>query len=381
MMRRRDRRGRRRERIGDDRRSADGSRCQMPMGSPSAIRATAVLGQVPRRGTRNDTARDRRSGARKLVDVTPARASCAGNNSPAATAATLFAAFVTARRPDGWTPTSGGAVRADGDIALHAEDEIGMAGIAPRRARASRRPAPKHDRARARRADPRIKPGVARRRRPRPPPVTTHRATAAAASRSRTVRPPNRRADNRPRRSAQRSPAPRAIAALPGNAPEAPRSPRRHPQTTSPPSATEKRATCIAPASPIERKPATPTTPAGTTIAVTTAPADSASSRRHTPSRRSLAPSSSSGSAPIGQSESRKSGDPSEHAAERRWACLEAVQRRRRICREARKHPRAISCLRGTVARFEWERREADARTSRRPRLSRLEGPAVRPVS
>ena len=275
---------------------------QMPMGSPSAIRAAAFSVEVRAedKGKRLPLA----TGAPALglvVDFAPGTSRLrVRSNSPAATAA-VITAFVQDGAPTAWVDADfGGAVRANGDMALHAEDEIGMAGIAPAPGSSEREPAPERTKPVPTRtpAPIRIKPeSPAPTPAPAPPPVTTQA----------TVQPPAKpvaKTAAKPPRVGKAAPDSAAIAraaaqaAARAEAREREIAARRTRDSLAAVRRQEARDAKRAAAA-SRRKPATPTTPAGTTIAVTTAPADSASSPQQAPPVATLAPSSpSSPSAP-----------------------------------------------------------------------------------
>ncbi|MBI5169342.1 MAG: carboxypeptidase regulatory-like domain-containing protein [Candidatus Eisenbacteria bacterium] len=106
---------------------------QMPMGSPTGIRAAAFAVEV--RAEAGGKKLLFASGSPALgitVDFVPGTNRLrVRSNSPAATAA-VITAFVQDGAPTAWVDADfGGAVRATGRMALGAEDEITIAGVAP----------------------------------------------------------------------------------------------------------------------------------------------------------------------------------------------------------------------------------------------------------
>lgn len=247
---------------------------QMPMGSPTAIRAAAFSVEVRAEG--GGKRLPLATGAPALglvVDFAPGTSRLrVRSNSPAATAA-VITAFIQDGAPTAWVDADfGGAVRASGDMALSAEDEIGMAGIAPAPGSGEREPE------RAKPVPARTPAPIKIKPEPAAPPVATPVAeptTAAPKPATKIVKAP--------------APAPRVAKPAPDSAAIA----RAAAQAAARAEAREREiaarhtrdslaalrrqdARDAKRAAAAKRKPATPTTPAGTTIAVTTAPADSA---------------------------------------------------------------------------------------------------------
>jgi len=257
---------------------------QMPMGSPTAIRAAAFSVEV--RAEDKGKRLPLTTGAPALglvVDFEPGTSRLrVRSNSPAATAA-VITAFVQDGAPTAWVDADfGGAVRANGDMALNAEDEIGMAGIAPAPGGAEREPAPE-----------RVKPVPVRtpapiKLKPPVPPAPTPAPTPTPAAASTPA--PTQAPVKAPVKAS--APAPRVPKPAPDSAAIARAAAQAAAQAVARAEAREREAAArrtrdslaavrrqeardAKRAAAAKRKPATPTTPAGTTIAVTTAAADS----------------------------------------------------------------------------------------------------------
>lgn len=244
---------------------------QMPMGSPTAIRAAAFSVEVRAedKGKRVPLATGA-PGLALVVDFAPGTSRLrVRSNSPAATAA-VITAFVQDGAPTAWVDAEfGGAVRASGDMALNAEDEIGMAGIAPAPGPGAAEPEP----ARVKPAPTRTPAPIKIKPEPASPPVAAPTPVAPKPA-PKVVKAPS------PPRVAK--PAPDSAAIAKAAAQAAARAAAREREAAasrtrdSLAAVRRQEARDAKRAAAAKRKPATPTTPAGTTIAVTTAVADSA---------------------------------------------------------------------------------------------------------